>query len=85
MWTWQKGELAERYYLQLHTMGGGGYRPQDSLAARRHTKQGSSRQTLFTYTLHLAIALTTAHSGRPLAPKTVALAILAGICCGGPQ
>ena len=37
---------------------------------------------LFTCTLHLAIGLTTAHSGVPLAPKTVALAVLAGACCG---
>ena len=49
---------------------GGGYRPQDSLSAQRHTKQGSGGGVLFTYTLHLAIGLTTAHSGKPLAPKT---------------
>ena len=64
---------------------GGGYRPQDSLSAQRHTKQGSDGGVLFTYTLHLAIELTTAHSGEPLAPKTVPLAVLAGACCGGTQ
>ena len=32
-----------------------------------------------------AIGLTTAHSGEPLAPKTVAWAVLAGACCGGTQ
>ena len=65
--------------------GGGGYRPQDSLSAQRHTKEGSGGGVLFTYTLHLAIGLTTAHSGQPLAPKTVAWAVLAGACCGGTQ
>ena len=40
---------------------------------------------LFTYTLHFAIGLTTAHSGEPLAPKTVAWAVWAGACCGGTQ
>ena len=66
-------------------MGGGGYRPQDSLSAQRHTKQGLGGGVLFTYTLHLAIGLTTAHSGEPLAPKTVAWAVLARACCGGTQ
>ena len=23
-WMWQKADLAQQYYLQLHTMGGGG-------------------------------------------------------------
>ena len=65
--------------------GGGGYRPQDSLSAQRHTQQGSTGGVLFTYLLHLAIGLTTPHSGEPLAPKTVAWAVLAGACCGGTQ
>ena len=65
--------------------GGGGYRPQDSLSAQRHTKQGSGGGVLFTYTLHLAIGLPTAHFGAPIAPKTVAWAVLAGASCGGTQ
>ena len=64
---------------------GGGYRPQDSLSAQQHTKQGAGGGVLFTYTLHLAIGLTPAHSGEPLAPKTVAWAVLAGASCGGTQ
>ena len=51
--------------------GRGGYRPQDSLSAQRHTKQGSVGGVLFTHTLHLAVGLTTAHSGEPLAPAAV--------------
>ena len=66
-------------------LGGGGYRPQDSPAAQRHTKQGSFGGILFTYMLHLAIGLTTAHSGELPAPKTVTWAVLAGACCGGTQ
>ena len=64
---------------------GRGYRPEDSLSPQRHSKQRSGGGVLFTYTLHLAIGLTTAHSGEPLAPKTVAWALLTGTCCGDTQ
>ena len=66
-------------------MGGGG------TGHKTHSRLNSTPSivrvggVLFTYTLHLAIGLTTAHSDEPLAPKTVAWAVLAGACCGGTQ
>ena len=63
----------------------GGYRPQDSLSSQRHTKKGSGGGVLFTCKLDPPIGLTTAHSGTPPAPRTVAWAVFAGGWCGATR
>ena len=61
--------------------GMGGYSPEESPSAQRHIKQRSGGGVLFTYTLHLAMGLTKAHSRAPLARKMGVWAVLAGACC----